>query len=108
MDHQRNHWRYPTEAWAESWCWFEAALGGMDAFSTEILLLRPIARRVRQRALVIVKPNPIAHVDIAVAHRTFPEVFGLGQWRSAHLFADHGAARPRLVDGHDHGHGHLS
>jgi hypothetical protein len=35
--------------------------------------LRPIARRVRQRALVIVKPNPIAYVDIAVAYRTFPK-----------------------------------
>jgi hypothetical protein len=40
-------------------------------------LLRPIARRVRQRALVIVEPNPIAHVDIAAAERAFAEVLGL-------------------------------
>jgi hypothetical protein len=80
----------------------------MDAFSTEILLLRPIARRVRQRALVIVKPNPIAHVDIAVAHRTFPEVFGLAQSRSGDLFAHAAPARSRLVHRHDRGHVHLS
>jgi len=30
-------------------------------------LLRPIARRMRQRLLMFLKPNQIAHVDIAAA-----------------------------------------
>jgi hypothetical protein len=32
---------------------------------------------VRQRLLMIVKPNPIAHINIAAAERAFPEVLGL-------------------------------
>jgi len=31
--------------------------------------LRPIHRWVRQRLLMFLKPNPIAHVDIAAAER---------------------------------------
>jgi hypothetical protein len=34
---------------------------------------------MRQRFLVILKPNPIAHIDIAAAERAFPEVLGLAQ-----------------------------
>jgi hypothetical protein len=48
---------------------------------------------VRQRAVVIFKPNPIAHVDIAAAERAFPEVLGFAQWPSDDLLADDGAAR---------------
>jgi hypothetical protein len=51
------------------------------------LLLRPIAGWVRQRALVILKPYQIAHVDIAAAKRTFPEVPGFAQARTCHLLA---------------------
>jgi hypothetical protein len=51
------------------------------------------------------KPNPIAHVDIATAQRASPKMLGLGQSRSADLFADHGATRSRLVDCHDRGRG---
>jgi hypothetical protein len=40
-------------------------------------LLRPIARRMRQWTLVIFKPNPIAHIDIAMTKRTTFEMFGL-------------------------------
>jgi hypothetical protein len=53
---------------------------------------------------MFLKPNPIAHVDIAAAERAFPEVLGFAQRRSADLFAHAGASRLRLVDGHDHGH----
>jgi hypothetical protein len=77
-------------------------------FNKTILLLRSIARRVRQRASVIFKPNPIAHVDIGAAERASPEMLGLGQSRSADLFAHHGAARLRLVHRHDRGHMHTS
>jgi hypothetical protein len=34
---------------------------------------------MRQPALVIFKPNPIAHVDVATAERASPEMLGLGQ-----------------------------
>jgi hypothetical protein len=60
-------------------------------------LLCPILRRVRQRLLMFVNPNPIAHVDIAAAHRAFPEVLGLGQSRSGDLPTDDDAARARFV-----------
>jgi hypothetical protein len=49
---------------------------------------------MRQRALVIVEPNPIAHVDIAAGERAFTEVLGLAQSRSGDLFA-HAASRGR-------------
>jgi hypothetical protein len=65
------------------------------------LLLRPIARRVRQRALVILKPNPITHVDIAAAERAFPEVLGLAQYWAADLPPDDDAARARFVEARD-------
>jgi hypothetical protein len=58
--------------------------------------------------LVIIKPNPIAHVDVATAERAFPEVLGLGQSRSGDLFAHAAPARSRLVHRHDRGHVHLS
>jgi hypothetical protein len=57
---------------------------------------------------MFLKPNPIAHVDVAAAERAFPEVPGLVEWRPADLPAGHRPARPRLVDGHDRGHVHLS
>ena len=53
---------------------------------------------VRQRALMIFDPNPIAHVDIAAAHRAFPEVLGLAQWRSGDLPSDDSAARKSIFD----------
>jgi hypothetical protein len=61
-------------------------------------LLHPIARPVRQRALMIFDSNPIAHVDIAAAHRAFPEVLGLAQWRSGDLPSDDSAARKSIFD----------
>jgi hypothetical protein len=70
--------------------------------------LRAITRRVRQRSLVIFKPKPIPHVDIAAAERAFPEVLGLAQSRSADVLAEYCPARPRLVHCHDRGHVHLS
>jgi hypothetical protein len=42
-------------------------------------LLRPIARRMRQRLQMFFKPNPIAHVDIAAAERATFEMFGFAQ-----------------------------
>jgi hypothetical protein len=63
---------------------------------------------MRQRSLMFLKPNPIAQVDTAAAERAFPEVVGLGQWRSADLFARAAPARPRLVHWHDRGHVQLS
>jgi hypothetical protein len=71
-------------------------------------LLRPIARRVRQRALVIFKPNAIAHVDVSAAERASPEVLGFAQGRSGDLPAHHAPARARLVHRHDRGHVHPS
>jgi hypothetical protein len=59
-------------------------------------------RWVRQRAaLVILKPNQIAHVDIPAAERAFPEVLGLAQWRSGDLATDDDAARARFVEAGD-------
>jgi hypothetical protein len=43
--------------------------------------------------LVFIKPNPIAHVDIAAAERAFPEVLGLRQWAPGDLLTDDDAAR---------------
>jgi hypothetical protein len=40
---------------------------------------------MRQRMLMFFKPNPIAHVDIAVTERATFEMFGLAQWRPADL-----------------------
>jgi hypothetical protein len=56
---------------------------------------------MRQWSLMFLKPNPIAQVDTAAEERAFPEVVGLGQWRSADLFARAAPARPRLVHWHD-------
>jgi hypothetical protein len=53
---------------------------------------------MRQWLLVILKPNPIAHADIAAAERTSSEVFGLAQWPPGDLLADDGAARARFVE----------
>jgi hypothetical protein len=64
-------------------------------------LLHPIACRVRQRALMVLKPNPIAHVDVAVTERTFEKVFGLVERRTADLLADHGPAWSRIIDARD-------
>jgi len=50
----------------------------------------------------------IAYVDLAIAERATPEMLGLGQSRSADLFAHEAPARLWLVDGHDRGHVHLS
>ena len=47
----------------------------LDAFEARLKLrrgkrgLRPILRRMRQRLLMFLKPNPIAHVDTAAAER---------------------------------------
>jgi hypothetical protein len=71
---------------------------------TSIALLRPITRRVRQRTLMIVKPNTIAHVDIAAAQRAAFEMFGLGHGRSSDLPADDASAWSWLVHWHDRGH----
>jgi hypothetical protein len=51
-----------------------------------------------QRPLVIFKPNPIAHVDIAAAERAFPEMLGLAQWRATDLPSDDCAARARFIE----------
>jgi hypothetical protein len=59
---------------------------------------------MRQRPLVIFKPNTITHVDKTAAQRAAFEMFGLAQWWSADLPPDHGAARARFVDIHDDGH----
>jgi hypothetical protein len=48
---------------------------------------------VRQRLLVFLKPNPIAHIDIAAAERAFPEVLGFAQWRAGDLLAAEGKVR---------------
>jgi hypothetical protein len=56
---------------------------------------------MRQRLLMIFKPDLIAHVDIAAAHRAFPEVLGLGQSRSGDLPTDDDAARARFVEARD-------
>jgi hypothetical protein len=70
--------------------------------------LRAIHRRVWQRGLVLLKPNPIAHVDIAAAERAFPEMLGFAQSGSGDLSACAGASRLRLVHWHDRGQVHLS
>ncbi|HEY8669328.1 MAG TPA: hypothetical protein VIL63_00670 [Terriglobales bacterium] len=59
------------------------------------LLLHPIARRVRQRPLMVVKPTRFAHVDIAAAERTPAEMLGFAQGRTSDLFTRDGAARRR-------------
>src|ERR1700722_16720042 len=61
---------------------------------------------MRQRPLMIIEPNPIAQIDTPAAQRAAFEMFGLNQWRSADLSADHGARRARFFDWHDGGHGH--
>jgi hypothetical protein len=63
---------------------------------------------MRQRLLMFIKPNPIAHVDIAAAKRATFEMFGLTQWRSAGLPADDCAAWARFIHWHDRGHLRLS
>jgi hypothetical protein len=78
--------------------WWGVRLAQRHVFGA---LLRPIARRMRQRLLVFFKPNPIAHIDIAMAERATFEMFGLAQERPADLPADDGAARSRLIDIHD-------
>jgi hypothetical protein len=64
-------------------------------------LLHPILCRMRQRLLVFVKPNLIAHVDIAAAERAFSEVLGLGQWLPGDLSADDDAARKWIFHARD-------
>jgi hypothetical protein len=41
-------------------------------------LLRPVARGMRQRAFVVLKPNQIARVEITAACLAFEKMFGLG------------------------------
>jgi hypothetical protein len=65
-------------------------------------LLHPITRRVGQRLLVFVDPNPIAHVDVAAAARAFPVVLGLAQWPPGHLpLPDDDAARKWIFHARD-------
>jgi hypothetical protein len=50
---------------------------------------------------MIVKPSPIAHVDIAAAERAFPEVLGFAQWRATDLPSDDGATRKWIFHARD-------
>jgi hypothetical protein len=50
---------------------------------------------------VILKPNSIAHIDIAAAQRAFPEVLAFAQWAPGDLPTDDGAARARFVQAGD-------
>jgi hypothetical protein len=51
-------------------------------------LLHLIARRVRQRSLVVEHRAEIADVEPSAAEFTFPKMFGFGQRRSAGQLAD--------------------
>jgi hypothetical protein len=67
------------------------------AFSTEILLLRLIHRRVRQHSLVILDPSEIAGIKPSTAPVAFEEVLALVKWWSADALADpvpRGLGRP--------------
>jgi hypothetical protein len=79
----------------------------MDAFSTEILLLHLIHRRMRQRGLMILNPSQIAGIKPAAALVAFEEVLTLAERRTADALAYHAPVRPRLVHRHDRGHVHL-
>ena len=56
---------------------------------------------MRQRLLVILKPSPIVHVDIATAERPFSEVLGCAQSRTGDLFTQAGAARKWIFQARD-------
>ena len=56
---------------------------------------------MRQRLLVILKPSPIVHVDIATAERPFSEVLGFAQSRTGDLFTQAGAARKWIFQARD-------
>jgi hypothetical protein len=56
---------------------------------------------MRQRLLMFLKPNPIAHVDIAAADRAFPEALGLAQRARGDLPTDDGAARKWIFHARD-------
>src|SRR5216684_5586767 len=60
--------------------------------------LRLIARRVRQRAFVVLNPCPIAPVDPAVARHASKKMLGLGDVPTIGALADDRAARSRFVD----------
>src|SRR5580692_4669801 len=79
----------------------------MDAFSTEILLLHLIHRRMRQRGLMILNPSQIAGIKPAAALVAFEEVLTLAERHTADALAYHAPVRPRLVHRHDRGHVHL-
>jgi hypothetical protein len=79
----------------------------MDAFSTEMLLLHLIHRRMRQRGLMILNPSQIAGIKPAAALVAFEEVLTLAERRTADALAYHAPVRPRLVHRHDRGHVHL-
>jgi hypothetical protein len=59
-----------------------------------------ILRRVRQRLLVLLHPSPVPRIEIAAAKGAFERAQRLVH-RRAHAFAEHGAARDRIVDTRD-------
>jgi hypothetical protein len=67
-------------------------------------LLRLILRGMRQRALVIIKPNQIPRIDPAVAYFASEKVIGLANATSVGALAEYRPARSRFIEWHDRCH----
>jgi hypothetical protein len=59
---------------------------------------------MRQRALVIIKPNQIPRIDPAVAYFASEKVIGLGNATPVGALAEHRPARSRFIEWHDRCH----
>jgi hypothetical protein len=80
----------------------------MAALIDRATLPRPITRRMRQRAFVILNPCQIAGIKSSAALVAAEIVLALVERRSTDMHANPAPARSRLIHRHDRGHVHLS